>query len=108
MALLVLAQGIEGIAQKTAGPLQPRKDSTISPMSAPESVSVPGSNMQGTPSAVLTALKATEESGKIVVSVSTKGPVDYNAFTLSQPRRLVVDFKNAEFKLAVQRAGGEP
>jgi len=97
--LLVLAPGIEGIAQKTAIPLQPQKNEAIARKSAPESASMPGMNAQGTPSAVLTAIKTAEENGKIVISISTKGPIDYNAFTLSQPRRLVVDFKNAEINL---------
>jgi type IV pilus assembly protein PilQ len=61
-----------------------------------DSAGKPGKGAQTAAAAILTGISTAEENGKVVVTVYTKGPVDYKAFTLSQPRRLVVDFINAE------------
>ncbi len=100
LILFALAPAVEGIAQKTPALVQTPRDATVARISAPDTRGKPGMIPQGAASIVLSAISTAEENGKLVVSVSTNGSAEYKAFTLSQPRRLVVDFINAQISVS--------
>jgi type IV pilus assembly protein PilQ len=94
-----MAPGRPGVAQKTPGLPQAPKDLAVARISPLDASGQAGKGAQTAAAALLTGISTAEENGKVVVTVSTKGPVDYKAFTLSEPRRLVVDFANAGINL---------
>lgn len=96
LMLIALAPVALGIAQKIPTNLGVTKDAGTAYQSPANDAKKLGIAKPGSASAVLSAISTAEENGKVVVSVSAKGHVEYKAFTLSQPRRLVVDFINAD------------
>ncbi len=98
--LLALAPAAVGLAQIRPDLLRTATGVGSTPLSAAEIRGSVGTGGQGAGTAIVSAITTAQENGKVVVTVSTKGTVDYKAFTLSDPRRLVVDFMNADVNLA--------
>src|SRR5258706_346412 len=48
---------------------------------------------------MLRDVKASREAGKLVVSIVSDGPVSHEDFVLSNPPRLVMDFRNVENRI---------
>ncbi len=98
--LFALAPATDALTQRTPEILQAPKDVGAARMSTPQNKHA--IEIQGAAPTILSAISTTEENGKVVVSISTKGQVDYKAFTLSQPRRLIVDFANAKITFPIR------
>ncbi len=97
--VLALASAAVGLAQRKPDLLRTPMDSGAASVSGAEIKEKAGITSQGAAAAALSAISAARENGKVVVTVSAKGPVDYRSFTLSNPRRLVVDFVNTGLAL---------
>jgi type IV pilus assembly protein PilQ len=88
-----------GAAQKAPSLPQVAKDPGLARLSPIDASEKPAKGASTAAGAVITGISMAKENGVVVVTVSANGPVDYKAFTLSEPRRLVVDFINAGINL---------